>query len=345
MTFSWISTWEPVGRDIIETEYTGYSKSQLDGIFAVMMVLCRKCSRVLPTDGLHATCGGCSGTYHLTSECSVTERTWNGKSEKKRLSWRCSVCRSAREENIPDDESYDGSRRGSERDLGTSDRILTSEIDELRAVIADLREGLGGWRAEAERREREHGETIKRLEDKINILIARSEEKDKYIECLEERVNELEKHIYEKNIEVLGIPEGELKDEEKNQFKEKLSTILQTYNVNLSPVDIEEAYKVKNHKQHTKSIVVVKLKEKYKKIAILRKYKDDVRGGKKGQIRLFEQISKAQKALLWEARDRAKNMQWAFVWVQNGNILARKGDGDTITKIGSRRDLSKIANV
>ena len=61
-------------------------------------------------------------------------------------------------------------------------------------------------------------------------------------------------------------------------------------------------------------------------------------------MRLFEQISKAQKTLLWEVRDRARSEQWAFVWVQDGNILARKGDGQKITKIRSRTDLNKISN-
>ena len=81
--------------------------------------------------------------------------------------------------------------------MGIADGGLATEIDELKLVITDLRESLAGWRVEAERREKEHVKTVKRLEEKVNLLIARSEEKDRRIESLEERVNDLEKHHYE----------------------------------------------------------------------------------------------------------------------------------------------------
>ena len=309
------------------------------------MVACRKCSRVLPTDGFFATCGGCSGGYHLNSECSVSENTWSAKSGKKKLAWRCVYCRGSRDERRPDDEMVDRLSECTEGEYEVGDRRLIGDIEDLKAVIASLKDGIRKWQEESEGRERDHGKTVKRLEEKINKLITKSEEKDRYIENLEERVSDLEKHIFAKNIEILGIPENDLRNPEESEIKKAVVTALTKNQININPADIEEAYKVENtHKQNGRPIVVVKLKARAKRMEILKQYKERTRGVERKELRVFEHISKSKKMLLWEARERAKIEQWAYVWVQDGNVLARKSDGQKVTKIQSFRDLRRISN-
>ena len=56
----------------------------------------------------------------------------------------------------------------------------------------------------------------------------------------------------------MGTPETELKDGEENQIKQKIVTILADHSVDMRLSDIEEAYKLKIHRQQAQSIVVVK---------------------------------------------------------------------------------------
>lgn len=63
---------------------------------------------------------------------------------------------------------------------------------------------------------------------------------------------------------------------------------------------------------------------------------------KLSQIYLSENLTKANRELLWMTRNRTKETSCKFVWVKNGSISIRKKEGDRCARIETASDLSLI---
>ncbi|KAK9736596.1 Calcium-activated BK potassium channel alpha subunit [Popillia japonica] len=66
----------------------------------------------------------------------------------------------------------------------------------------------------------------------------------------------------------------------------------------------------------------------------------DICGGNaSGPIRIYEMMSSYNNKLWWEARSKAKESGWKYVWFAGGKIRARKQDGDKMLIISTANDV------
>lgn len=307
------------------------------------MVVCSKCVQTLPSDGGFVSCMGCEGNYHF--DCSIQYSTWNAKSEALKRNWRCETCRDKKKGN-----SYSQSK---DKDLVGDTSPLTNDIAEIKRMLAGVKgqidENTNGQSSLAEsyrdikRGQEEIQKQLALVEDKITKLISQNAERDKTIISLTERIAELEAVQCKDSLEIHGIGTSD-----KENVTEIAIKVAEKLDVHLERDEVVSAGRLEKKGSNAMGAIVVKLNNRKKINELLKKRKTRIMDGdvsdmKNGsEVRIYEHISPFLKKLLWNTKNRAKNVNWRFVWVQGGRILARKEEGSRILRISSEADISNL---
>ena len=61
-------------------------------------------------------------------------------------------------------------------------------------------------------------------------------------------------------------------------------------------------------------------------------------------IYINDQLTYNNRQLLWIAKTKAHEVKWKFVWVRNGNILARKNENSPSIIINNAADIESITS-
>lgn len=118
--------------------------------------------------------------------------------------------------------------------------------------------------------------------------------------------------------------------------------------VSLRKSDIERAHRVPTRAPNRQKPIVAELASRKKRdeiVAIKRHLlsSDLFAGSGDGKIFVYAQISPELKQLRWQAKEKANQCHWKFVWIKDGILFARKSDSDkNSVKILSVDDLVKI---
>lgn len=149
------------------------------------------------------------------------------------------------------------------------------------------------------------------------------------------------------NIEIYGIPEKK----NENLFN-ILSTISDRAQYKINPSsDIDFITRVAPKKSDTKKIkpIIIRFLARYKKDAFLSQVrKTKLKASDIGYtscdntIYFNEHLTSSNKALLQRAKTIAKEKQYAYVWVKNCAIFARRNDTSPVISISNELDLNKF---
>ena len=63
----------------------------------------------------------------------------------------------------------------------------------------------------------------------------------------------------------------------------------------------------------------------------------------KNHMFINEQLTAHKRHLLWLAKTKAKESNWSFVWVKNGNIFAKRNEISNPIIINNTSDIELIA--
>ena len=120
----------------------------------------------------------------------------------------------------------------------------------------------------------------------------------------------------------------------------------------LDPNDIENARRVGQENLNNKrpKIVLVTLSSKHARdqwIAVKKDHKITnntvYSNGSNNKVFINESLPKYKRQLLWMVRNTLKPMGYQYIWVQNGNILAKRSSEEKkIYNIRSEQDLNKF---
>ena len=152
------------------------------------------------------------------------------------------------------------------------------------------------------------------------------------------RLNIVEQHSRQDNLEINGIPE--------NQAENLVSTVVQlgkTISCNIEANDISSVSRVKklDSQSSRPRSIIVKLKNARKRDEVLASVMKFNRvrvtdklnsshlgyGGAKQPVFVSEHLSPQNKIIHAEARKMAREKKYKYVWVRDGRILVRKEDG------------------
>lgn len=193
-------------------------------------------------------------------------------------------------------------------------------------------------------------EAISTLTTQVNDLKQESESKEIRIRTLENKVNSMEQQLLNKNIEIKNIKHNNM---EPSQV---IKTIAASVNVNITDSDISNAYKIKNYEK-----IIVEFSSLNKKKELMSKinkhrvsgtlFKNNIDGQQKSDdinnsnntIYINDQLTAHNRRLLWQAKSKAKELGWKFVWVREGNIFAKKNENSSPILIRNTCDIELIA--
>ncbi|KAK9753024.1 Baculovirus FP protein [Popillia japonica] len=184
------------------------------------------------------------------------------------------------------------------------------------------------------------------MEESIEKISFNNKVRDAKIEELSDRILELERKDSEKKIELHGVEE---RDGEK--LEEVVIGVVGKLNIRLETADIDQVYRQKKRQTDRDRHIVVQFVSGKKCNEIKNKKRtnitnrDIMRNGTDNKIFIYEHLSSFYKKLFWDAKQRARNADWKYVWIQNGHIFARKNDGSKIFQVRQAKDLDRIEAV
>lgn len=192
-----------------------------------------------------------------------------------------------------------------------------------------------------------------------NVLLIKSLQDEKVIlkekiDVLEKEVNYLHQKRRDKCIEIIGVP----KVNDNNALNCAKKIFSDALNINITDDQIDNCF-VKKIKKidnfHSKNSYMDILCVKFvslncKKLVMKSKYsnKDKLTSRLFGcnvdvnNIYVNDSLSIFTRRLLKEAQALKKKKKIKFVWIRNGSVLIRKGDGDKVLVVNSLEDLSKF---
>ncbi|XP_072945528.1 uncharacterized protein [Epargyreus clarus] len=179
------------------------------------------------------------------------------------------------------------------------------------------------------------------LKDELNHLTTR-------VKTLEDNNMKQQQWARLQNIEICGIPED--KDENTLTVVQKISKHI---GVPIEPSEVEFAHRVQPRRA-TSTVrarpIVARLKHRFIKdkiMAAARKHRNlnasDVGiGCITSKIFINEHLTKENKILLSQCKQKVKELNFKFIWTKNCRIFVRKNEASPPISISSTADIAKI---
>nr|CAI5847328.1 unnamed protein product [Callosobruchus analis] len=244
--------------------------------------------------------------------------------------WICKACIEINESSKSEESDEHCKKNPSNKDLlkmmnrkfAEDEKALTFNgevMDELQKTIKLITDENKNLKKE-QKKVKEH---VKELEKKITIL--------------EKRLNKEEELGRRKNIVITDLKDDKNASNNVKKVFSKLSEVDEDYQISILPtVNVD------------KSVIVVQFKTEERRNRILVKKKtmflDSENCGiddKKSKIFMNEDLSRPTRELYKQGRElRQKEIQ--YVWCKNGQVYARKAEGEQMVKINSVADIEKF---
>ncbi|KAK9685104.1 Baculovirus FP protein [Popillia japonica] len=183
---------------------------------------------------------------------------------------------------------------------------------------------------------------LKKFDETIIRLISQDKVKEAKFEELSEGIAELEKRDSETKIEIHGLEEFA-----EDNLGETVVKLIEKLDVNVDRSEIDVVERMKSKQTGKPRPIVVRFKSvracnavKAKKRAVLTN-QDITRVRFTKRVIIYEHLS-SDKKLLWQTKEKAREVGWKYVWSQNGQILIRKDDGSRIFQVECGDSLNTI---
>lgn len=301
-----------------------------------MSITCFTCQLAVPEEEEGAVvCTECTHSYHFGKCSGVTKKSFSGKNEAAKKSWRCPQCRCSASRASGSEDSQ------SELDI----KFLLASINKKLESLPSLNEKVDRMEQsvqhmsnrfdELEKQLKHQATEIKDLNKKVRELEKKDETNRAIRDQLQQAVNELEFRSRRLNLEVHGITmtQGENLLFILNEVADKLEL------PHLTESDVVSAHRLPAKQGLVPGIIVHFMKQQSRDAWLKRKSKL-----KNSAQRIFiqENLTRYNRELLRAAKDRAKENSYAYTWCTNGKVLVRKTEGARPIHIRTNSDLDQI---
>ncbi|CAN7943129.1 unnamed protein product [Ixodes hexagonus] len=314
--------------------------------------VCLNCNQELDGDGKDMQCTECRFSYHLGNCSGVTKSSVKEKKQSISLreGWVCQTCRISKtrsKASDPKPTTPDGEHDIHKKLTEIAKMLmvlgpLEKKVDDLASVKETVQE----IERKVQRMSDRYDEAMKKLTaqeaemSEIKQRVKKIEEtqpKNEEITKLKQDLNKLEQYGRLNNLEVHGI----LVTEHENLI-EKLGSVADKLEVaRLKKEDVEAVHRVPSRKGKTPPIMIRFLNRSIRDEWL--KNKNKLRSEDNTvNVYLQENLTETNKKLFFEAREKAKSLQYRYTWHRGGCTYVRKQDGDRAIRIATQTDLDKI---
>lgn len=310
---------------------------------------CGKCEGTLSPHRSFPRCSKCTKTYHFKCLDSIHQSKWRGWTLSERSTWVCDYCKLSVPEQTEATKkralsSPEALQSGPVKKLFSEEAAMLTKEDITtlikNTVTSSVSQAVANAFAPID-------EKIKKMfEDSNKALNELRKENEK----LQNRICELEKKVedseqYSKNYNAVisGVPVRH--DEDPVKIVKKIAASCE---IQIQDWEIIAAHRLKS-RQNGDTPIIVKFHRKVTKenmIMNVRKKKltAELFGGKRDSKLFVNEHLTTNKSLLFKKARELKDVKFGyqFVWVKNGQIMARKQEGDRVEFIKNERDLNDI---
>lgn len=338
-----------------------------------MSSLCDHCKKPLPTSGDYVKCFNCKANYHYSPCTTIIKKTHDSMNPEKRAEWKCQNCRKSKSP-IPTVVLEDTSQQKQQRDdddtnayndenakrfkdslslnmLNSKLCSVQSDVNEIKTTIQTIATNVNTSHLQI--KEEIHNalatitNTLANLATQVSDLHDKNTENSKQISEMDKRINKLEQQAINKNIEINNIQNKEM------SAVEVVKKIAASLTIDLEQHDISNAYRLRNNENK----IVVEFSTLNKKRELMSKirghrieanilYEDESNNANNNSnnnyVYVNDQLTANNRRLLWLTKIKAKECNWKFVWVKNGNIFARKIENSPAIIINNAADIESI---
>lgn len=349
-----------------------FEKKKLIIVYLVMANLdetdCIACFAPVPTDGTFIKCFSCKHAYHLDACSGIADRTFRSMGGAKREKWICRTCRNRESRSVigttgeavlpPEDDAVSAHLAQINVKLellhslkANVDRLcelpakvddllsLRPSVDAMKETIKGLQESVGKCESMMQLVTANDKE-VKLLRSEVEVLQTTVTDQTAIIEQLQANVNSSEQYSRRCNMEIHGIPCANGEDLSVTMADLAVKLGLATH----TPDRVVACHRLSSRHEGAAPILVqftsVSVKEHWmnarKKLATLSRSENQQR------IYFNENLTRTNKDLFWQARNKGREKSYKFVWVKNSAIFAKKDENSSPVRISSTRDLGKI---
>lgn len=307
--------------------------------------VCVHCNEPLPEVTKYLTCSDCGYGYHVGT-CSG-ESTSKGKNRNsKNNAWKCRTCLTAKSRGI---QSPGTQKPEQEPHLRQELAAINKKLSEIMTMNAKV-ESLMSIKDTVDQIEK----SVQLMSNQYDLVLKKMDEQSKEITNLRRRVekvegtqdteeicilkkqvNSLEQYSRRQNLEIHGMPPSA-----NENLLNKLNDLAERLELpKLAENDVEGLHRLpaKNKKDPA---ILVRFASRRTRDQWLgkRKYLKETRS----DVWFLDNLTTTNKKLLWMLREKAAEKEYQFVWQKNGNLFARKKQGDRVIKIECEADFDKI---
>ncbi|XP_054259215.1 uncharacterized protein LOC128983961 [Macrosteles quadrilineatus] len=280
-------------------------------------------------------------------------------SEDAKAKWFCLKCKGLKNEKKPSGSSTQeitSVEKGTEEGFpgySTEDilksvnqkldliRNISSGLETLKETTAEIRASQDFLSDQYDKFENAL-KCLPSMEQELKKLRETLVEKDKEILELKIQVNKLEQYGRNKNLEVNEVAEV------KGENVEVVMKIAEKFGVQLEERDIEIAHRLpKTKTEQRPANIIVQFANRKVRNRLLEARKKvvtnaEVTGHHGGRIYISENLSFYYRNLLKTAKDKAKSLNYKYIWYKYGAVRVRKEDNSKVIVIDTEEDLVKI---
>lgn len=188
---------------------------------------------------------------------------------------------------------------------------------------------------------------------KLNKLVQKSSQDEKYIQLLEARLESMERRLQSSCLEVRNIPKKN--GETKTDLLNIVTKIGEALNVPIQPSEVRDVYRINTKNENNKPIVaqlctvplrdnIIKSVKDYNKKYTTTKFNTSnlkIEGPSK-PIFISEGLTTQAKKLFFHAREFAKENNYKYCWTTRGVIYLRRVDGGPLLRLNKESDMEQL---
>ena len=236
---------------------------------------------------------------------------------------------------IPDPDSFNGAEL-SMTQLYDIVRNLSSKVFENQQSVFENK--LSTMQTELDQLKK----TIKRQDRCIEKLQWEKEIKDKQIQELNTKLDQIEQQQYDRDIKMIGFPDQNCDEDEEKKNLVKFAK--DTLDMKLKLTDIVQLQRLgKSTEMKPNRRLVVRFKKlSTRKDFYQRRKKTFVNSDPKKNVYINDRVTTHRSNLLYAARQLVKKSRIHSSWIQYGNVMIRKSEHDRPIEIKSHDDLTEF---